>query len=105
MPSDHRRSGADLRANLDKDSAIFALKERLGTAESKMGHREKELQTEIERLRLDIRGLTHDKVQLAKQAANPHYDLLKAKDEELDRLRDAKVGLQGKLEWYVGWLM
>jgi hypothetical protein len=96
----HRRSGADLRADLDKDSAIFNLKERLGTAESKMGHREKELQSEIERLRADIRTLTHEKVQLAKQAANPQFDLLKAKDVELERLRDAKTGLQGKLEWY-----
>ena len=95
-----RRSADVLREELNKDSAIFALKERLGEAESRMGHREKELQKTIDRLRRDNQELAGEASSANKKTLHGHMDALKDKEKQVDALQEQNQGLRSKLEWY-----
>jgi len=95
-----RRSADMFREELNKDAAIFALKERLGEAESRMGHREKELQKTIDRLRKDNQELARDASSANTKALHGHMDVLKDKEKRVEALQEQNQGLRSKLEWY-----
>ncbi len=96
-----RRSGEVLRAELDADVTVRALRERVAIAESNAGAREKELQVSIDKLRRENRELIEASARLRKQVLAEVAGDIQQQETSRQRLVSEIEELKVRLVWYV----
>ena len=96
-----RKSADALRAELNADATIRALKERVAVAEAGAGAREKEMQLTIDKLRRDNRALAASSAQVSEGIFSGQNSEKQALDQQQKKHLDEVGDLRGKLAWYV----
>lgn len=95
-----RKSADALRAELNTDATIRALRERLAIAESGAGMREKELQTTIDKLRADYRQLATESAFISRNVTAYQAGEQQTIDDERKKHSEEINELRSKLAWY-----